>query len=240
MEKWAHSLYLKNIRETIDQYQLIEAGDRVLLGLSGGKDSGLLFKALHDLSRYGIYDFKVTALTIDHGMMAPIEPLKAWCHAEEMDYKIYQEPFGERLKKSESQGFSACYACARMRKGILRRYALEHGYNKIAFGHTRDDLIETLLMNVLNHGRMAAIPAKLVDEDSGIEMIRPLIRLEEEKIIAAGLQLQLPIIASTCTFAPQKNRAKADRYLKRVESILPGFSEQMTKALQNRDEDRLL
>lgn len=238
MEKWEQNLFIKKVRQAIDDFDLIQAGDRILVGVSGGKDSTLLFYTLTLLSQYKIYDFEVTGLTIDHGMLEGTQDYHAFCKMRQMDHQIHDEPFGERL--SIANDIKPCYTCSRLRKGIIRRYALENHYNKIAFGHTRDDLVETFLMNILQHGKMASIPAIQVEKNSQLQMIRPLIYVEEDNIIKAIRTLKWPIIESKCTFAEGRSRANAEDLIQIIEKVAPDFSDKVIESLKHIKLDRLL
>ncbi|MDK2866463.1 MAG: tRNA 2-thiocytidine biosynthesis protein TtcA [Clostridiales bacterium] len=242
MQRWEQTLYMKQMRQTIDRYQLIEPGDRILVGLSGGKDSSLLFHALSELSKFHAYDFEVAALTVVHGMTESVASLIQYGRESGRKIYLHQEDFTDRLQASEAEGFSACYTCARMRKGILKRFAQANAFNKIALGHTRDDFLETLLMNVMQQGRLASIPPKTCENGSeGIGVIiRPLLLVDEKSISKAVETLKLPIIGSTCPYSAGKARAVADDLIEKLEAVLPGFSEQWIAAFQNMDTTRLL
>ncbi|MBS7525482.1 tRNA 2-thiocytidine biosynthesis protein TtcA [Fusibacter paucivorans] len=242
MQRWEQMLYMKQMRRTIDAYHLIEPGDRILVGLSGGKDSGLLFHALSELSRFSGYHFEVAALTVVHGMTESLDSLIQYGQKAERQIYLHQEAFANRLQASEADGFSACYTCARMRKGILKRFAKANAFNKIALGHTRDDFLETMLMNVMQHGRLAGIPPitrEKSSEGAGV-IIRPLLLVDEKSITKAVETLKLPIIKSTCPYSAEKARKTADDLIGKLEAVLPGFSEQWITALQNMDTTRLL
>ena len=239
MKAYEQTLFLKNIRHFIDENQLIQKGDRIVVGLSGGKDSTLLLYALTQFMRYKIYDFEVIGVTVNHGMLGPLDEMATFLKGHNIPWVVHHEPYEDRLKKSEAEGFSACYTCARLRKGILKRYALEHNYQKIAFGHTKDDYVETLLMNVMQSGRLASIPASSYDDESSITLIRPMLALEETHITKANKILKTPIVPSNCPYGPQKTRAKADRHIQKINQIIPGFSDQLAKAMQHIHPDRL-
>lgn len=239
MKSFEQNLFIKPIRRWVEENKLIAPGDRILVGLSGGKDSTLLLYALSRLKQFGIFDFDLMGITVDHGMLADFEAMKIFLIKHGIPWTVHHEPYLERLEQSEADGFSACYTCARLRKGILKRYAKANGYNKIAFGHTKDDYVETLIMNIMQSGRLASIPASTVDSDSGITLIRPLLSLEETDIIKANQILDTPIVASRCPFGEGKARAKAERKIDKINEILPEFSVQLFKAAHNISPDRL-
>jgi tRNA(Ile)-lysidine synthase TilS/MesJ len=240
MQRWEQTLYMKQMRQTIDRYQLIEPGDHILVGLSGGKDSGLLFHALQQLRQYGFYDFEVASLTVANGMTESIEALLQYHEAEGHLCYVHEEDFKERLAAGEAEGYSACYTCTRMRKGILKRFAEANAFNKIALGHTRDDFLETLIMNIMQQGRLASIPPRAADKVSKGVFIRPLLLVDESDVSKAVQQIGLPVIKAACPYAASKSRAKADDRIAKLEAMLPGFSAQWIAAIQNIDVERLL
>lgn len=238
MKPWMHRLYLKQIRQCIDTFELIKNGDRILVGVSGGKDSSLLFYALTQLQKMGIYDFEVEGLTVDHGMLGELEAYKTFCQSQGLKLNIHEEHYAEHL--SHENPYNPCYTCSRLRKGIVKKYASENSFNKIAFGHTKDDVIETFFMNVLKHGKLSSMPALLKDKNSEIEMIRPLIYLEETSIIKAVSFLEFPLMKDLCTFAKKRTRSNAESLVQLIETQEPSFSTQLLKAMHHIEEERLL
>lgn len=238
MKRWEANVYMKKIREAIDTFDLIEPGDRILIGVSGGKDSTLLLYALTKLSKMKIVDFSVEGLVVNHGMLGNLEAYKAYCEHEGLVLNVHDDFYAESL--SHDNTYSPCYTCSRLRKGIVKRIAAERGFNKIAYGHTRDDVVETVLMNIVKHGKLAGIPASSMDKESGLELIRPLVLLEEASIIKAIEILNVPLMSDLCKFAHGRVRHNAESLIERIEEVYPSFSEQMVKALQNVDNDRLI
>lgn len=238
MKAWMHNLYMKQVRMAIETYDLIAPGDKILVGVSGGKDSSLLLYALSQLSRLKIYDFTVAGLTVDHGMLGEMPAYEAFCKAHDLPIHIHHEHYAEQL--SFENPHNPCYTCSRLRKGIVKRYALENGFNKIAFGHTKEDVVETFLMNVLKHGKMATMPPKDLDEESGITLIRPLIFVDEKAITKAVQILEVPLMRDLCTFASNRVRSDAEALIGHIEGHAPTFSDQVIKALQNVEMNRLL
>lgn len=235
MKRWMQTLFLKPIRHAIDRYNLIEPGDRILVGVSGGKDSSLLFFSLGLLKKFNIYDFEVTGFMVDHGMLEGIAPYQIFFKKLGLSMIVHEEAFV--LLSNE---VSPCYTCSRMRKGIMRKYALVNGYNKIAFGHTKDDVVETFMMNLLKHGKIASIPPVVEEETSHLKIIRPLIYLEETAIINAIKTLEVPIVASKCVHAKTKIRERSERMISIIEAEFPEYSNQVIKALSNIDLERTL
>lgn len=235
MKRWMQNLFLIPIRRAIDEYQLIKTGDRILIGVSGGKDSSLLLYALGILKKFKIYDFEVSGFMINHGMLENFEAHHAYYQKLGIPIIIHEEPF-----VLLSNDVSPCYTCSRMRKGIMRKFALNEGYNKIAFGHTKDDVVETFMMNIIKHGKIASIPPVVKDEETVLEIIRPLIYLEETSIIKAVKALSIPIVGSTCEHAKTKIRERSENLISLIEEDFPEYSNQVIKALSNIDINRTL
>jgi len=237
MKRWMQNLFIKKIRQAIDTYDMIQEGDRVLVGVSGGKDSSLLFYALSELSKIKAYHFEVVGLTVDHGLIGNLDVYKTFCINEGLPLTIHTEHYAKGL--AHGQEFAPCYTCSRLRKGILKRYALENGFNKIAIGHTKDDLVETFMMNILKHGKIATMPPVSI-EDSGVTLIRPLMYLDEPSIIKSISILEMPLMNDTCTFAHHRLRSRTESLIKQIELTSPDFSDKVIQALSNVDTERLL
>ncbi|WP_459844678.1 tRNA 2-thiocytidine biosynthesis TtcA family protein [Fusibacter bizertensis] len=237
MKRWMQNLYLKSIRNAIDTYAMIEEGDRILIGVSGGKDSSLLFYALNQLNQFGSKSFKVTGLTVDHGLIGNLPTYHTFCKENGLDHVVHEEHYAKNL--SHDKVYAPCYTCSRLRKGIIKRYAQQNGYNKIAMGHTKDDFVETFMMNIMQHGKIATMrPVSTTDD--GITMIRPLIFLEETAIIKSIELLEFPLMMDTCEFAKERLRSKAEGLIKQIELTSPEFSDKVIQALSNVDLERLL
>lgn len=228
MNKWFSSIIVSKIREAIDKYDMIKPGDRILVGVSGGKDSSILFYVLNMLKKYGIYDFDVAGITVDHGLIDNIEAYETFCLKNQMTLIIHHEHYAVKL--SEESEYAPCYTCSRLRKGIIKRYALERGFNKIALGHTKDDLVETFLMNIIAHGKLGSIsPVSTIEED--IHMIRPLVFLDEIAILKAVKYLEIPLMSDVCTFSHGRLRSQSESLIEQIELTVPDFSDKVIQAL---------
>lgn len=237
MKPWMANLFINKIRKAIDDYDMIQPGDRILVGVSGGKDSSLLLYALNALSHYKIYDFEVMGLTVDHGLIGHLDAYVKHCETHKIPHQVYKEHYAVDL--AHGQSHAPCYTCSRLRKGIIKRFALENGYNKIALGHTKDDLVETFLMNIIQHGKLATMPP-ISTIEAGVTMIRPLMYLDEGAIIKAIEHLAFPLMMDTCDFAENRLRSRADALVREIELTVPHFSDKVIQALGNIDHDRLL
>jgi tRNA(Ile)-lysidine synthase TilS/MesJ len=237
MKRWMQNLFIKSIRRAIDDYHMIGQGDRILVGVSGGKDSSLLFYTLTLLSKYGPYDFEVTGLTVDHGLIGNIDAYTQYCKNEGLALQIHEEHYATKLTLDGE--FTPCYTCSRLRKGIIKRYALENGFNKIALGHTKDDLVETFVMNILQHGKIATMPPVSSVADD-LSMIRPLMYMDEVSIIKATEALKMPLMKDICEFSHNRLRSQSENLIHQIELTAPDFSDKVIQALGNVDLNRLL
>jgi len=184
---------LRYVGRANGEYKMFGEGDKILVGLSGGKDSFVLLHTLHRISQIAPFDFKVTAITIDSMTGIDYSPLNKHCEKYGIDYIWYKTPIMEIIEDKKRDNSSACGFCARMRRGSLYSKAIELGYNKIALGHHFDDAVETFFMGLFYNGMMRSMPPKY-KAYNGIEVIRPLIRVREKQIIGMVAKNDFPII----------------------------------------------
>jgi tRNA 2-thiocytidine biosynthesis protein TtcA len=225
----------KTTRAIVD-YHMIEDGDRVMVGLSGGKDSWALLQILDVLRQRAPVRFSLIAVNVDSGYKAYKHDLIAkTCEARGWAYRIEHTGIGELIEDILDADQTPCSLCARLRRGVLYRVATEVGATKIALGHHADDFIETLLLNVFFAGALKAMPAKLVSDDGAHVVIRPLVFAGEDEARAYAKESELPIIGCCCPacgdLGLQRQRIK--RMLMDLEHDNPGVKNSMIKALQN-------
>src|ERR1700674_339434 len=184
----------KTTRAVID-YQMIEDGDRVMVGLSGGKDSWALLQILDILRQRAPIRFSLVAVNVDSGYKAFKHDLIAQtCEARGWEYRIEHTGIGELIEDILDADQTPCSLCARLRRGVLYRIAKEVGATKIALGHHADDFMETLLLNVFFAGALKAMPAKLVSDDGAHVVIRPFVYVSEGEARAYCKESELQII----------------------------------------------
>ena len=182
--------------QAIADFSMIRDGDRILCAVSGGKDSLVMHHLLVDLCRRAPVDFDRVALTIDQGQPGfPRQRLEAYMAERGHDYRMVQEDTYSIVKDKIPDGKTPCSLCSRLRRGILYRMARELGCNKIALGHHRDDVIVTLMLNLLFSGQLKAMPPKLVCDEGDIVVIRPLAYCTEDDLAAHASELGLPVIS---------------------------------------------
>src|SRR5687767_2016410 len=226
----------KKVTRAITDYGLIEDGDRVMVGLSGGKDSWALIQILDVLRRRAPIDFSLVAVTVDSGYDGYRHDLIAsTCKARGWEYRIVHTEIGEAVDDLLEASATPCSLCARMRRGVLYRIAGEVGATKIALGHHLDDFIETLLLNLFFAGSLKAMPARLVSDNGEHVVIRPLVYVGEDEARLYTKECQLPIIGCCCPacgdLSLQRQRVK--RLIAQLEIEHPEVKNSMIRALGN-------
>jgi tRNA 2-thiocytidine biosynthesis protein TtcA len=226
----------KKTTKAIIDYAMIEDGDRVMVGLSGGKDSWALLQILDVLRQRAPIQFSLVAVNVDSGYKEYKHDLIAkTCVARGWEYRIEHTGIGEVIEDILDVNQTPCSLCARLRRGVLYRMAKEVGATKIALGHHADDFIETLLLNVFFAGALKAMPAKLVSDDGEHVVIRPLVLVGEDEARQYAKESELPIIGCCCPacgdLSLQRQRIK--KLLMDLEVEHPGVKNSMIKALGN-------
>jgi len=226
----------KKTTKAIVDFQMLEDGDRVMVGLSGGKDSWALLQILDVLRQRAPIRFSLVAVNVDSGYKDYKHDLIArTCESHGWEYRIEHTSIGEVIEDILEDADTPCSLCARLRRGVLYRMAKEVGATKIALGHHADDFIETLLLNLFFAGSLKAMPAKLVSDDGQHVVIRPLVYAGEDEARQYAKQCELPIIGCCCPacgdLSLQRQRAK--RLVMDLETEHPGVKQSMLKALAN-------
>ncbi|PYQ89933.1 MAG: tRNA 2-thiocytidine(32) synthetase TtcA [Acidobacteria bacterium] len=226
----------KKATKAIVDYQMIEDGDRVMVGLSGGKDSWALLQILDVLRQRAPIAFTLVAVNVDSGYKEYKHDLIArTCESRGWEYRIEHTGIGEAIDDILDDGATPCSLCARLRRGVLYRIAKEIGATKIALGHHADDFIETLLLNLFFAGSLKAMPPRLVSDDGEHVVIRPLVYAGEDEARAYTKESGLPIIGCCCPacgdLSLQRQRTK--RLLMELEREHPGVKQSMLRALAN-------
>src|SRR4249920_2864558 len=203
----------KKTTKAIVDYHMLEEGDRVMVGLSGGKDSWALLQILDVLRQRAPIRFSLIAVNVDSGYKEYKHDLIAkTCEARGWEYRIEHTDIGELIEDILDADQTPCSLCARLRRGVLYRVAKEVGATKIALGHHADDFIETLLLNLFFAGSLKAMPARLVSDDGKHVVIRPLVYAGEQEARACTKECDLPIMGCCCPacgdLALQRQRVK--------------------------------
>src|SRR5687768_5506840 len=226
----------KRATKAITDFNMIEDGDRIMVGLSGGKDSWALMQVLDNLRQRAPIKFSLIAVNVDSGYKDFKHDLIARTCAERgWELKIEHTTIGEVMDDILEANATPCSLCARLRRGVLYRLAKEVGATKIALGHHLDDFIETLLLNLFFAGALKAMPARLVSDNGEHVVIRPFAYVTEDEARAYTKDCTLPIIGCCCPacgdLSLQRQRVK--RLILDLEREHPGVKQSMLKALGN-------
>lgn len=222
------------MRKAIQEFDLIENGDRIAVGVSGGKDSLVLLKGLVLLRRFIGIDYTITAITLDphfNGEKGNYEPVAELCRELGVEYVLIDTHIGEivfDVRKEEHP----CSLCARMRRGALHDAAIANGCNKLALGHNFNDVAETFVMNLTIEGRLGCFSPKSYLSRKNITLIRPLVFAPEKDIRSAARRSELPIVKSKCPADGATARQRIKLELAERDKTDRGFSERLFGALR--------
>jgi tRNA 2-thiocytidine biosynthesis protein TtcA len=232
----------RDVGRAIGDYRLVEEGDRILVAMSGGKDSYALCVLLRALRARAPVSFELVAVHLDQGHPGyDGAPLARWLEEAAIPYRILQEDTYSIVQEKIPPGKTTCSLCSRLRRGILYRAADELGCNKIALGHHRDDALETLLLNLFFGGKLASMPPRLVSDDGRHVVIRPLIYCAEEDLAALAAARRFPILpCNLCGSLPEAQRKQMKALLGELEAKHPGLRRNMLAALANVNPSHLL
>jgi tRNA 2-thiocytidine biosynthesis protein TtcA len=226
---------LRDMGRAIGHHRLIEEGDRILVAMSGGKDSYGLLVLLRDLQARAPVAFDLIAVHLDQGQPGyDGAPLEAWLAAEGVPYKILHENTYDIVVDKIPEGKTYCSLCSRLRRGILYRAAGELGCNKIALGHHREDALETLLLNLFFGGKLASMPPRLTTDDGRFVVIRPLAYAAEADLAALAEARGFPILpCKLCGSQDEAQRKHMKALLADLERKHPTLRQTMLAALGN-------
>jgi tRNA 2-thiocytidine biosynthesis protein TtcA len=223
------------VGKAIADYNMIAAGDHVMVCLSGGKDSYTLLDVLLSLKRSAPVDFEITAVNLDQKQPDfPAHVLPQYLDELNVRYRIIEQNTYSVVKRVIPEGKTMCGLCSRLRRGALYRFAAENGITKIALGHHRDDIVETLFLNMFFGGKLKAMPPKLLSEDKRHIVIRPLCYVPERSIARYAAARGFPIIpCNLCGSQTHMQRVAVKRMLEEWEQNFPGRVESIFSAICN-------
>jgi tRNA 2-thiocytidine biosynthesis protein TtcA len=223
------------VGKAIGDYRMIEAGDRVMVCLSGGKDSYTLLDLLLSLQRSAPVDFELMAVNLDQKQPGfPADVLPRYLESIGVRYHVIEQDTYRVVKRVIPAGKTTCSLCSRLRRGALYHYAAANGITKIALGHHRDDIVETLFLNLFHGGRLKAMAPKLRSENGRHIVIRPLAYVSERDIARYARGRGFPLIpCNLCGSQPNLQRAAVKRMLAAWEREQPGRIESILSALRN-------
>ncbi|MGF6989055.1 tRNA 2-thiocytidine biosynthesis protein TtcA [Lachnospiraceae bacterium PF1-21] len=222
-------------RKAVDEYNLIEEGDHIAVGLSGGKDSLTLLYAMKGLQRFYPKKFELSAITVDLGYdNVDFSALVTICQDLDIPYQIVPSEIAKILFEDRKEK-NPCSLCAKMRKGALNQAIKEMGCNKVAYAHHKDDIIETMLLSLLFEGRFHSFSPKTYLDRMDLTVIRPLMFMDEADIIGFKNKQGLPVVKSPCPIDGYTKREYAKNLVKQLNTEHPGAKQRMFSAILNGD-----
>lgn len=225
------------IRKAVQQYDLIQNGDRIAVAVSGGKDSLVLLKALSEYRRFSPAKYDLTAITADPrfgGADGDYSAVQTLCNELEVPYIVEPTDIANivfDIRKEQNP----CSLCAKLRRGALHACAKAHGCSKLALGHNNDDVIETFIMNLFQTGSISCFSPKSYLPDRDITVIRPLCLAPEKQVISAARRSNLPIVISSCPADKHTKRQETKDWLTAMERADKGFKLRIFGAMQRAD-----
>lgn len=221
-------------RAAVDKYNMIEAGDKIAVGVSGGKDSLALLYALAKLRDFYPKPFSLVAITLDYqfnGIAEDYTAIEALCKKLQVEYIVRRTNLWEVIFETRKEK-NPCSLCAKMRRGLLHDTAVANGCNKVALGHHLDDAAETFLMNLLNGGKIGCFSPVSYLSKKKLYLIRPLIFTYEKDVAAAARRANLPVVKSRCPMDKVSNRQNMKELLKSLEKDYPAVRKKIVGALE--------
>ena len=231
----AFAKLLHYTKKAMHDYRMVATGDRVMVCLSGGKDSFTLLTALNEIRIQSHYKFEIFAFTLDQSQPGWDDAqLRQWLASRKIPHEILTRDTYSIVKEKITGNKVYCSLCSRLRRGIIYRYAEENGFNKIALGHHRDDLIQTLLMSILYSGTVRSMPPKLLSDNKKHIVIRPLAFCQEKDIIEFAEEQKFPIIpCNLCGSQENLTRKKVKNLIEELAKQNPKIPSNMLHAISN-------
>ncbi len=224
---------LSYTRRAVDDYHMIEDGDRIAVGISGGKDSLTLLYALHGLKRFYPKKFEIEAITVDLGFPGfDLSGVNKLCVELNVPYTVVPTQIGEIIFKERKES-NPCSLCAKMRKGAFNEKAKALDCNKIAYAHHRDDIVETMLLSLIFESRFHSFSPYTYLDRMDVTVIRPLMYVPEADVIGFRNLMQLPVCKSPCPADGYTKRQYAKDLLKQLNEDHPGTTDRMFSAVIN-------
>lgn len=222
------------VRKADQEFDMIQDGDRIAVGISGGKDSLVLLNSLAGYRRFSEHKFEIVGVTLDMrfgGKDTDFSPIAEMCKELDVEYKVIRTDIGEVIFDIRKEP-NPCALCAKMRRGALHDAAVELGCNKIALGHHNDDVIETFIMNLHKEGRIGCFSPVTYLSRKNITMIRPMVLAPEQKVQNCCNRNQFPVVKSKCPADKTTQRQSTKEWLAEMERKDKGFKIRMFGALR--------
>ena len=221
---------------------MLEDGDRVMVCISGGKDSTILFYLLDQIRRKSKINFTVDGVMLDQKQPGfDASEYCKWIGSQGLNLKIIAEDTYSIVKEKVPEGKTYCSLCSRMRRAVLYDYAFENGYTKMALGHHRDDMNQTLLLNMFFSGKICGMPPKLLSDDKRNVLIRPMAYIAEKDIVLIQREINFPVIpCNLCGSQDGLQRQKMKELLSKLENDIPNLGNTMLHAQKNVRKSQLM
>lgn len=230
---------LGNLRRTVQENNMIEEGDRVAVGLSGGKDSMVLLALLATFKRFAPFHFDLEAITIHPGFdNFDLSEIEAFCKHYDVPYTIVKTDIAHVVFDIRKEK-NPCSLCANMRRGILSSTMNERNLNKLALGHHQDDRINTFFMNMLYTGKLNTMEYKSYLSRTNVHVIRPLLNVPESQILSYVKQHEVPVAKSPCPVDKHTKREEIDKFAHSIYQDIPRSRASIVKALINKEQSNL-
>ena len=219
------------VRQAIDDYQMIADGDRIAVGISGGKDSLTLLYALSGLRRFYPKKFELAALTVDLGFdHYDLSEIRQLCKTLDVEYHVIKTKIGEIVFEEQKES-SPCALCAKMRKGALNDYARQIGCNKVAYAHHMDDMIETMVLSMIFEGRFYSFSPVTFLDRMELTVIRPMMYVSEAEVKGFRNKYNLPVVENPCPVDGVTKRQYAKDLVRQINLDHPGAKKRMFTAI---------
>ena len=230
---------MSQIRAAVDSYQLIHPGDRIAVGISGGKDSLVLLCALANMRKFLPMKYDLVAITVDpcfDNMQTDFRQVEELCRRLQVKYEIRRSQLGNIIFEQRKES-NPCSLCARMRRGILHDMSKKHNCNKLALGHHFDDAVQTFFMNLFYGGKIGCFSPMSYLSRKDLYLIRPMVFCEESKVKSAAQRYHLPVVKSECPVDGHTCRQSTQELIKDLEKQFPDLRRKVMGALQRADID---
>lgn len=217
------------VRRCVEDYHMISPGDKIAVGVSGGKDSLVLLKLLSGLRQY--MEFDLEAITIDMGLGMDYSGIEAMCRELDVPYSIIKTEIAPIIFDYRKEK-NPCSMCSKMRRGALNQALLDRGLTKLALGHHYDDAVETFMMNLLFEGRIGCFQPVTNLDRTGIIQIRPMLYIHEKTVDSFATRFELPVVVNRCPVDKQTKREEIKNLVYELSSTYPDLKERIFGAMQ--------
>ena len=219
------------VRRCVEDYDMIQAGDKIAVGISGGKDSLVLLQLLAGLREYSDKPFTLEAITIDMGLGMDYSPVQALCDRLQVPYTVVPTQIGPIIFDHRKEK-NPCSMCAKMRRGALNQAILDRGIRKIALGHHYDDAVETFLMSLIYEGRISCFQPVTDLDRTGVIQIRPMLYIHEKTVDNFARRMELPVIENRCPADKHTKREEVKQLVLELSKTYPDLKERIFGAMQ--------